>query len=234
LNGARIGVAREIYVGYNANADSVANSAIKKMHDLGAKIIDPANIPSAKQMLNSDSEMTVLFHEFKHDINQYLSQLATSSVRTLKDIIDFNEAHRNDELKYSGQELLMNAQETTSLEDAKYLRALEEDRNLSRQKGIDAVMDEHNLDALLMPSNSPPWAIDLIYGDPMAGARSTQPAALAGYPAITVPAGFVFGLPVGITLIGRAYSEPVLIKLAYAFEQSTLVRIPPKFLPTVT
>jgi amidase len=199
---------------------------------MGAKIIDPANIPTAKEMQSSESELTVLLYEFKHDLNRYLSKLESSEVRSLNDIIVFNNTHRDQELKHFGQELFLKAQQTKGLKSNKYRRALRKNLLLSRKKGIDFVMDKHHLDALVMPTTSPPWVIDLINGDHSMGG-SSQPAAIAGYPAITVPAGFVLGLPVGITFMGRAYSEPVLIKLAYSFEQATRKRVIPKFLPTI-
>ncbi|HET9918492.1 MAG TPA: amidase [Ktedonobacteraceae bacterium] len=231
LRGARIGVAREVYFGYSAKAGAITNAAIERMRELGAIIVDPANIPTAKQMSDSSSEITVLLFEFKTDLNQYLTELDSSPVRTLADIIAFNNAHAEQELQYFGQELFLQAQETSSLDDPKYIAALEENHRLSRQEGIDAVMDQYQLDALVMPSGPPPWCIDLINGDHGIGG-SSQPAALAGYPAITVPAGYSFGLPVGITFMGRAFSEPTLIKFAYAFEQATHVRHPPHYLAT--
>ena len=231
LKGARIGIPREAYFGYSAKADAIAEAAIRRMKRLGAKIIDPANIPTAKQMSASEDELTVLLFEFKADINRYLSELSSSKVRSLKEVIAFNERHRREELKYFGQELFLKAQKTTNLKDRRYLRALRANRNLARRKGIDYVMDKYRLDALVTPSTSPSWAIDLVDGDHGLGG-SSQPTALAGYPAITVPAGFVFGLPVGITFLGRAYSEPTLIKLAYSFEQATRHRKPPRFKAT--
>jgi amidase len=201
------------------------------MREHAAVIIDPADIPTAKQISLSDSELTVFLFEFKADLNSYLAGLVNTPVRTLADIIACNNAHAGEELKYFGQELLLKAQDTTSLDDPTYLAALNECRRLSRQEGIDAVMDRHQLDALVMPTSSPPWLIDQVNGDPSLGG-SSQPAALAGYPAINVPAGYVFDLPVGITFMGRAFSEPTLIKLAYAFEQDTKVRRPPQYLPT--
>ena len=233
LQGARIGVARQVYFGHNAKADAIANAAIERMRELGATIIDNADIPTAKQMSESKGEMTVLLYECKADLNAYLADLLDSPVRTLTDIIAFNAAHADEELIYFGQELLIRAEATTSLDDPTYLVALAENRRLSRQEGIDAVMEQFQLDALVMPSTSPAWPIDLINGD-HTGWGSSQPAALAGYPAITVPAGYTFELPVGITFMGRAYSEPTLLKLAYAFEQATKVRHAPSYLPTVT
>jgi len=231
LRGARIGIARQTYFGYSAKSDAIVNTAIERMRELGAEIIDPADIPTAEQM-SSKSEMTVLTHEFKADLNAYLAELSNTEVQTLADIIAFNEAHASEELKYFGQDILLMAQETTSLDDPAYLTTLAENRRLSREEGIDAVMDRYQLDALVMPTCSPPWLIDLINGDHTMGS-SSQPAALAGYPAINVPAGYVFELPVGITFMGRAFSEATLIKLAYAFEQGTKVRRPPRYLPTI-
>jgi amidase len=232
LRGARIGIARQVYFGYSAKTDAIANRAIEQMRDLGAVIIDPVEIPTAKQMTSSEAELTVLLFEFKADLNTYLAQLANTAVHTLAEIIAFNDAHAREELEYFGQELFLKAEATTSLDDPMYLAALAENHRLSREEGIDAVMEQHQLDALFMPTASPPWRIDLINGDHSMGS-SSQPAALAGYPAINVPAGYVFGLPVGITFMGRAFSEPTLIKLAYAFEQGTKVRRPPQYLPTV-
>lgn len=231
LQGARIGIPRQVYFGYSAKVDAVVNAAIGQMRELGAVIVDPADIPTAKQMADSRSEETVLLFELKADMNAYLADLISSPARTLADLIAFNEAHAGEELLYFGQEHFLRAHETTSLSDPVYLAALEENCRLARQEGIDAVMDEHHLDALVMPTISLPCRIDLVNGDHFPGGCA-QPAALAGYPAISVPAGFVFGLPVGITFMGRAYSEPTLIKLAYAFEQGTKARRAPEYLPT--
>jgi len=231
LRGARIGVARQTFFGNNAKSDAIVNRAIEQLRELGAAIIDPADIPTAKQMSSSNAEMVVLLYEFKAGLNAYLRELTNAAVHTLADIIEFNTTHAKEELPYFGQELLLMTQETTSLDDPRYLEALAENRHLSRAEGIDAVMNTYNLDALVIPSGIPPWRIDLVNGDHSMGG-SSQPAALAGYPSISVPAGYTFELPVGLTFIGRAYSEPTLIKLAYAFEQGTKVRRAPRYLPT--
>jgi amidase len=232
LRGARIGIARQVYFGYSAKADAVVEAAIEQMRALGAEIIDNADIPTAKQMSESKTEMTVLLYECKADLNAYLAGLLESPVRTLADVIAFNTAHADQELQYFGQELLLKAQDTTGLDDPVYIEALATNRRLAREEGIDAVMDTYRLDALVMPTTSPAWCIDLVNGDHGLGG-SSQPAALAGYPAITVPAGYVFELPIGITFMGRAYSEATLIRLAYAFEQGTKVRHAPRYLPTI-
>ncbi len=231
LRGARIGVARQTYFGYNSAADATTEAAIETMRKLGAEIIDPANIPTAQQMASSKAEMSVLVYELKATMNAYLAELVESPVRSLADLIAFNIEHADEEMPYFGQELFLRAQATTSLDDPEYLNFLAENRRLSREEGIDAVMNEYHLDALVVPSGGPSWSIDLITGDHIIGGCE-QAAALAGYPLISVPAGQTYGLPLGITFMGRAYSEPTLIKLAYAFEQATKARRVPQYLRT--
>ena len=229
LRGARIGISREVFFGYSEKADAVAEAAIAALLAAGAEIVDPANIPSAKRMEESDSELTVLLYEFKADLNAYLSALnPETAVHSLEELIAFNSAHAAEELPYFGQERLAQAQEKGPLTEEAYLKALEENHRLARAEGIDAVMDAQHLDALCMPTGGPAWKIDLIDGDHGLGGSST-PTALAGYPAITVPAGESFGLPIGLTFMGRAYSEPTLIRLAYAFEQATHARRAPAY-----
>ena len=229
LRGARIGVAREVYFGYSEKSDALAEEAITVMKELGAIVVDPANIPTAQPMHAGDAELEVLCYEFKADLNDYLAELGHDAhVHALQDVIDFNENHADEELIYFGQELLYMAQAKGPLTDSAYREALAQNHRLSREEGIDAIMDEFELDALVMPTASPPWKIDLIDGDHYMGGCA-QPAALAGYPAISVPAGYAHGLPVGIAFMGRAFSEPTLIRLAFAFEQATKARRPPRF-----
>jgi amidase len=229
LRGARIGVAREAYFGYNPATDAIAEAAIQTMRALGATIIDPADIPTAKEMSASEAELTVLLYEFKADLNAYLAALQSDApVHSLADLIAFNEAHAAEEMPYFGQELVLLAQEKGPLTEQVYLDALAEDHRLSRAEGIDAILERERLDALVMPTGGPSWKIDLVAGDHHTGG-SSQPAALAGYPAISVPMGYVSGLPVGLTFMGAAYSEARLIRLAYAFEQATLARRPPRY-----
>ncbi len=232
LQGARIGIAREVYSGYDARVDALLEQAIAVMRAAGAEVIDPMNIPTAKEIDQTDTEMTVLLYEFKANLNAYLQNLEESPVRSLAEIIAFNNAHAEQEMPYFQQELLLQAQETGTLTDENYLAALEKNRRLARAEGIDAVMEQHHLDALVMPTGGPAWLIDLVNGDHGTGSCS-QPAALAGYPAISVPMGYIFELPVGITFMGSAFSEPTLIKLAYAFEQQTKARHTPKYLQNV-
>ena len=230
LAGTRIGVAREKLFGYSPDADALLESAIKEMARLGAVIVDPANIPHLGEY--DDAEFEVLLYEFKSDLNAYLAEWAGDApARTVADLIAFNEEKRDEEMPYFGQDIMEKAQKKGPLTDKAYLKALEKCRKLSREKGLDVVFQRHRLDAVVAPTGSPPWVTDLVNGDHFLGASST-PAAVSGYPSITVPAGYAFGLPVGITFIGKALGEASLIRLAFAFERATKVRKPPRFLST--
>lgn len=229
LKGARIGVARK-YFGFSDAVDKVMNDSIAGMKSAGAEIVDPADLESHGKF--DEAELTVLLYELKADLNAYLAGRPDSQVKTLADVIAFNEGNKDKEMPYFGQDLLVKAQEKGSLTDREYLDALAANHKLAREQGIDGVTDRHHLDALIAPTGGPAWMTDLANGDHSTGGSSNA-AAVAGYPNINVPAGFVFGLPVGISFFGRAWSEPTLIRLAYAFEQLSNGRKAPKFLPTI-
>jgi amidase len=229
LKGARIGVARKFF-GFSDRVDKLMSEAIDVMKKAGAVVVDPADLPTHGQF--DDSELEVLLFELKADLNAYLSTLGPNApVRSLKQIIEFNERNRDKEMPYFGQELFIRAEAKGPLTSKTYLAALAKNNRMSRTLGIDAVMGRHRLAALIGPTGGPAWPTDLINGDHFGGGCSTPPA-VAGYPNINVPAGYIFGLPIGISFFGRAWSEPVLIKLAYAYEQATKHRRPPQFLPT--
>jgi amidase len=230
LKGARIGVPRKNYFGYSVATDRIIEHAIAAMRDAGATVIDPIELGS-----EGNGEGTVLSYEFKSDINAYLASLgAASPMKTLADLIAFNNAHRAQEMPYFGQETFETAQARGPLTEKKYRDALATGHRRSRAQGIDAAVAKYRLDAIAAPTQEPPGLIDLVNGDSGGGGSATSLPAVAGYPHITVPAGYSFGLPVGLSLFGPAWSEPTLIKLAYAFEQKTKVRRPPRFLPTAS
>ncbi len=228
LKGACIGVARNLFNPGPA-VDRILENAVDAMKHAGAKIVDPANLETVGQF--EAAEQIVLLYELKNDMNAYLSGLGPGApVHSLKEIIEFNEKNWKVEMPYFGQDRFLKAQSYGPLTTAEYLEALEKAHRLTRAQGIDALMDRFRLDAIVAPTAGPAWVTDLINGDHDAG-KSSRPAAVSGYPNISVPAGFIFGLPVGISFFGRAYSEPTLIKLAYAFERATKQRKPPRFLP---
>jgi amidase len=230
LRGARIGVARKRYTGYNIHADAAFDDALRAMKERGAVIVDPADIATAGEF--DDAEYEVLLYEFKADLETYLRGLpAGARIRTLDDLIAFDRAHAAAEMPYFRQEIVEAAAKKGPLSSDGYRKALAACGLLARTKGLDATFAAHRLDALVAPTQGPPGLIDLVNGD-SSGGSSTSPCAVAGYPAITVPMGYAFGLPLGVTFMGLAWSEPTLFRLAYAFEQATKVRRAPRFLPT--
>jgi amidase len=230
LRGARIGVARK-FLGFNRDVDRLFDAALAAMKAQGAVLVDPADIPHANDY--GDSELEVLLYELKADLNAYLASLGPGArVRSLADVIAFNEANREREMPFFGQELFLKAQAKGPLSEKTYTDALAKNRRLSRAEGIDAVMDQHRLDAIVAPAGGPAWLTDCVVGDHFSGGSSTPPA-VAGYPNVAVPCGFAYELPVGLSFIGRAWSEPTLLRLAYAFEHATRFRRAPKFVPSL-
>ena len=230
LRGARIGVVRGTF-GFSDAVDAVMATALEQLKAQGAVLVDPAEIETRGKF--DDSELTVFMYELKADLNAYLARMGPRApVHTLKEIIEFNEKHREQEMPYFGQDLFLKSERKGPLTSQEYLDALKKNHQLARIEGIDAVMDKHKLDALVGPTGGPAWLTDLVAGDHFGGGSSSS-AAVAGYPNISVPAGFVFGLPVGISFFGRAWSEPVLIRLAYAYEQASKMRKPPQFITTL-
>jgi amidase len=229
--GARIGVPRDGYFGYSAKADAIAEQALAVLRSLGAEIVDPAPIPQFDRAALTTPERTVFYYEFKAGVNAYLAEVSPGArVKTLEEIIAFNRRHAAESLPFFGQELLERAQATRGLEEPEYVGALASCRRLGREC-FDAAFQQHRVDAFLVPTTTPAWPIDLVNGDPPRGS-SAKSAALAGYPLVSVPAGAVMELPVGITFMGPAWSEPTLIRLAYAFEQAAPARRAPRYLAT--
>jgi len=231
LKGARIGVARNM-AGTNPRIIKIFEHGIEVVKQLGAVIVDPANVPNFDKFDKTEEE--VLHYEFKADLNRYLKSLGRDArVHSMEDVIRFNEENEDRVMPYFGQEHMVTAQEKGSLGEKKYKDALAKNHRLTRREGIDAVMQKYKLDAIIVPSDPPARMVDLVNGDASNNDMdSTSPAAVAGYPHITVPAGYIFGLPVGISFFSTAWQEPALIKFAYAFEQATQYRRQPRFLPT--
>jgi amidase len=229
IEGARIGVARAL-AGFLPSVDRLFEDALAALGSLGARLVDPADVSDLDEL--DDAEYEVLLYEFKTDLNAYLASLGPKApVKSLEDVIAFNEAHREKEMPYFGQEIFHQAQEKGPLTTPAYRKALATCRRLSREEGLDRIFGKHDLDALVAPTGSPAWTTDLVNGDHFIGGSSTL-AAVSGYPSVTVPMGSVFGLPVGLSFMGRAWSEARLLALAHAFEQATKHRRPPRFLPT--
>ncbi len=228
LRGVRIGVARD-YWGRRADVDVVTNAALETMRKAGAELVD-VKFPNLRRF--GDAEFLVLQYEFKDGLEKYLAARG-SRHRTLDDLIKFNNENATKEMPYFKQSIFESSAKKGSLTSKEYLDAVETCRKYAREEGIDKAMQEHKLDALVGPSNAPTWMIDTVNGDCGSGyVGSSSLAAVAGYPNITVPAGFISELPIGISFFGRAWSEGTLIKLAYSFEQATRARRTPKFLPT--
>jgi amidase len=229
LRGARIGVARQSF-GFSDHVDRLMEEAIDAMKILGATIIDPTDLVTSGKY--DDTELEVLQSEFKADVNAYLATTPPAvRTRTLADLIAFNEEHRDREMPYFGQEQFIASQKKGPLTGATYRKALAKNRRLAGPEGIDAALKKHKVDAIVAPTGGPVWTTDLINGDHYTGGYSSA-SAVAGYPHITVPAGFVYGLPVGISFFAGAWSEGTLLRFAYAFEQATNARKTPRFLAT--
>lgn len=227
LKGARLGIARQ-YFTMGSHVNAVMEQCIDAMRLAGAVIVDPVQFPDIDAW--SKSEQTVLLYEFKADLNKYLAARGTGA-KTLNDIIAFNRTHRSEEMPFFDQELMEQAQAKGDLNSKEYTDALAQNGRLTRAEGIDALLKNHQLDAIVAPTAGPAWVTDLVDGD-HADSGCSSPAAVAGYPHITVPAGFVFGLPLGISFFGTAWTEPKLLRIAYAFEQTRKARRAPRFLPT--
>jgi amidase len=228
LRGARIGVIRKSFSGHPA-VGPIMERVVSLMKERGAELADPVEMPSRSKL--GEAEYEVFLHELKAGLNAYLSEFAPAApVRTLQDIIEFNQRHRALEMPWFGQEHFVKAQAKGPLTEPAYLEALAACRRWAREEGLDAVMQKHNLDALFASTGGPAGVVDHAYGDRGTGGGATSIAAVAGYPCITVPAGQVLGLPVNVAFFGRAWSEPTLLKLAFAFEQATRARRAPRFL----
>jgi amidase len=234
LKGARLGVARN-FAGFDDRVLALFERALEDMKRQGAVLIDPANVPNMDEGdVFAELPSRVLDFEFKAGINAYLESLGPEApMKSLDDLIRFNEEHRDREMPFFGQERFLTSQARGSLTDPAYVEAVTTIQRLTREEGIDALVAQHQLDAIVAPTSGPAWLTDHILGDRLDGGFSAGPAAIAGYPDVTVPMGFVSGLPVGVSFFGRAWSEPKLVAIAYSYEQATKHRKPPEFLATL-
>ncbi len=229
LQGKRVGVMRNFF-GFDPRVDDLMEEAIKAIEAAGASMVDPANLTTRGQF--GAAEFEIMLYEFKAGLEAYFAELGPSApMKTLSDLIDFNEAHAREEMPYFGQDLFLKAQAKGPLTDKAYLAAKARARRLSRTEGLDRVFASKKVDAVLAPSGGAAWLTDLVNGDSGKGGSSAA-AAVSGYPSITVPAGFIRGLPVGVSFVGPAWSEATLIGIAYAFEQQTKLRRAPQYLPS--
>ncbi|MET0518070.1 MAG: amidase family protein, partial [Burkholderiaceae bacterium] len=225
LRGARLGIARNFFTGFD-EADALIEQAIARLRALGAEIIDPIELAPVGY---GDAETAVLLHEFKHGLGEWLGRFAPAApVQSLAELIAFNKAQRSREMPWFGQELFEQAQALGGLDSPAYLAALAQCRRGARQDGLDHAFATHRLDAIIAPTGSPAWLIDPVAGDHY-GASFSTPAAVAGYPHLTVPAGLVRGLPIGLSFVGPAWSEALLLSLGLGFEQAGALRRPPRF-----
>jgi amidase len=234
LKGARLGIVRNI-PGFDARVIALFQEAIDAMKAAGAEIVDPANLPNMDAgSVFQEAPTIVLNYEFKANINKYFASLGPDArVKNLTELIAFNDAHRDREMPYYGQERLHSSEATTGLDAPDYRRAVAAIQRATREDGIDALMQQHRLDAIVAPTTGAAWLTDHIRGDRFDGGDSAGTAAIAGYPDVSVPMGFVGGLPIGVSFFGRAWSEPTLLRIAYAYEQATKRRQPPGFKATL-
>ncbi len=229
LSGMRIGIASQM-IGFNSKVDEIFKRAVEVLKQKGAEIVEDVKFENMRKSDNLSYQ--VLLYEFKADLNKYLAEHSDAPVKSMAEIIEFNKNNANREMPWFDQEIFLEAQAKGDLTTEEYIKALEESKRFAGKEGIDAVMAEYKLDAIIAQTNGPAWTIDWVNGDHFSGG-SSSPAAISGYPNITVPMGYVEGLPVGISFFGKAWSEPTLLKIAHVYEQATKYRKAPDFLKTL-